>query len=125
MTRGDVSLIVGEARDRGVRPDLRGADLYDANLRDARWDGLVIDGLHPHRILLIPTLDGWWLAIGCWWGTPDELRTLIAQDDGWPEARGDEIARRRPLLDAALTMCDAHIAGRPHIINDLKERWQA
>ena len=78
MTRGDVSLIVGEARDRGVRPDLRGADLSDANLRGANLS---------YANLNRANLNG------------------------------------ADLYDANLR--DAHIAGRPHIINDLKERWQA
>lgn len=129
MTRDDVLRIVREARERGERPDLsganlRGVDLSGANMCDARWDGLVIDGLHPHRILLIPTPDGWWMTIGCWSGTPDELQELIDGDD-WPDAVGVEITRRRPLLEAALCVVDAHIAARPDVINDLKEKWTA
>ena len=119
---------LGRANLRGANlygANLVRANLYDANLYGTRWDGIVIDGLYHYRVLLAPTRDGWHLTIGCWSGTPDELRTLIAQDDGWPEAEGEEITLRRPLIDAALTVCDAHIAGRPHIINELKERWAA
>lgn len=104
--------------------NLHGAALHGANLCDARWDGLVIDGLHPCRILLTPTADGWEVNIGCWSGTPDELQDLIDGDD-WPDAVGVEITRRRPLLEAALLVVDAHIAAHPDVINDLKERWQA
>lgn len=117
---------LGRANLRGANlygANLVRANLYDANLYGTRWDGLVIDGLYPYRVLLAPTRDGWHLTIGCWSGTPDELRTLTAQDDGWPEAEGDEITHRRPLLEAALNVVDAHIAGRTHVINDLKERW--
>ena len=100
--------------------NLSGADLRDANLRDAnlrganlwgaRWNGLQITGLPSGQIVLIPTSDGWELHVGCWTGTIDDLRTLIAQDEGWPEARGDEIALRRPGLQAALALIDAHVA---------------
>lgn len=117
---------LGRANLRGANlygANLVRANLYDANLYGTRWDGLVIDGLYPYRVLLAPTRDGWHLTIGCWSGTPDELRTLTAQDDGWPKAEGDEITHRRPLLEAALNVVDAHIAGRSHVINDLKERW--
>ena len=150
MTRDDVIRIVKEARKRGAGPDLSGADLRYANLRGANlpganldganldgaklrgaklygvigWGGLTIDGLHPYRVLLIPTPDGWRLIIGCWTGTPVELRTLIAGDD-WPEAQGDEITRRRPLLEAALNVVDAHITAHLDVINDMKERWEA
>ena len=104
--------------------NLTGVDLSYANLADTWWDGLAIDGLHPCRILLLPTPGGWRMTVGCWSGTPDELRVLIAQDDGWPEARGGEITRRRPLLEAALHVVDAHIAGHPDVIDELKERWK-
>lgn len=104
---------------------LFGTDLRYADLRYAKWHGLVIDGLHPYRILLTPTPDGWRLTIGCWSDTPDELRTLIAQDSGWPEAEGEDIIRRRPLLEAALCAVDAHITAHAGIITDLKERWEA
>lgn len=105
--------------------NLDGASLYYARLQGAiGWGGLVIDGLHRYRILLVPTTDGWRMIIGCWAGTPDELRVLIA-GDYWPEAQGDEITRRRPLLEAALKVVDAHITAHPDVINDLKERWEA
>ena len=103
--------------------DLRRADLCRADLRGALWDGLYVDGLHPYRCLLVPTPDGWKITIGCWTGTVDELRDLIARDDGWPEATGDEIIRRRPLLSAFCDMCDVHMSAHPDVIDDLAERW--
>lgn len=103
--------------------DLRGAYLTGANLGRARWDGLQITGLPSGQIVLIPTPDGWELRVGCWVGAIDRLRTIIAQDDGWPEARGDEITRRRPGLQAALAIIDAHIALHPKVINQLKTKW--
>ena len=108
--------------------DLWRADLTDANLRNtnlggADWNGLQITGLPSGQIVLTPTPVGWGLRIGCWAGTIDGLRTLIAQDEGWPEAEGDEITRRRPGLQAALALIDAHIAMRPNVINELKTKW--
>ena len=103
--------------------DLRGAYLTGANLRGAGWKGLQITGLPSGQIVLTPTPDGWGLRVGCWAGTIDGLRTLIAQDEGWPEAEGDEITRRRPGLQAALALIDAHIALHPNVINELKTKW--
>jgi hypothetical protein len=103
--------------------NLRDADLRGANLRGADWDGLQITGLPSGQIVLTPTPDGWELRVGCWAGTIDGLRTLIAQDDDWPEAEGDEITRRRPGLQAAIALIDAHIALHPNVINELKTKW--
>ena len=89
---------------------LRGANLRGANLRGADWKGLQITGLPSGQIVLTPTSNGWGLRVGCWHGTIDDLRTLIAQDEGWPEAEGEEIALRRPGLQAALALIDAHVA---------------
>ena len=107
---------------------LTGANLTDAylggaDLTGANWKGLQITGLPSGQIVLIPTPDGWGLRVGCWAGTIDDLRNLIAQDEGWPEARGDEITRRRPGLQAALALIDAHIALHPNVINALKTKW--
>lgn len=109
--------------------NLRDADLWDANLRDADLRGiegpgvLRVDGLPSHQVTLIPAVGGWVLHVGCWTGTPDELRALIATDDDWPEATGEEVTRRRPLLEALLVLIDAHIAARPDLIDDLTKKW--
>lgn len=103
--------------------NLSGAGLYGAILQRAKWNGLCVDGLHPFRCLLIPLPTGWRVEIGCWSGTLFELRELIAQDDGWPRAKGEEITRHRPLLEAFADMCDVHITGRPSVIAELAERW--
>jgi hypothetical protein len=102
---------------------LRGANLSGANLRGADWDGLQITGLPSGQIVLTPTPDGWELRVGCWVGAIDRLRAIIAQDEGWPEAEGDEITRRRPGLQAALALIDAHIALHPNVINELEAKW--
>ena len=102
---------------------LTGANLAGANLAGADWNGLQITGLPSGQIVLTPKPDGWELRVGCWVGAIDRLRTIIAQDDGWPEAEGDEITRRRPGLQAALALIDAHIAMHPNVINELKTKW--
>ena len=103
--------------------NLRGADLIGANLRATRGGILTVDGLHPYRALLVPLTTGWRLTIECWSGTTDDLRTLIAKDDGWPEARGEQIAIRRPVLAALADLCDAHAAGHAADLAAVQERW--
>ena len=107
--------------------DLRGANLSEANLNGANLYGasggvLAIDGLPSGPVRLIPTLDGWSLRVGCWVGTVEALRTLIAGTD-WPEAEGEEQDRRRPGLAAVADLCDAHAAANPDLIADLAKRW--
>ena len=101
--------------------DLSTADLYSADLRHTDLCGADLRGARVTEpcILSIPTPSGWvtlvpsslvWeLRVGCWAGTPDTLRTLIAGDD-WPEAEGSERDRRRPILAAVADICDAHVA---------------
>lgn len=115
--------------------DMRGAILYGANLdrafvrgaalRNNRAGLLTIDGAHPYRAELVPTPYGWVLTIGCWNGTVDELRDLIAKDEGWPEATGEEIEKRRPILEAIADFCDAHIDRHAGLIDDLAKRWNS
>lgn len=119
------------------RADLRSANLRDADLRDAdlsytvltgaNFVGLVLDGLPSGRLVFIPTPEGWHLTIGCWDGTTDELRAMIAKDEGWPSAEGEEITVRRPMLEAAADMCDSYTAANPHAVADMKsaaDRWK-
>ena len=141
MTRADVDRIVSEDRANATTPDLRGANLRHANLRYADlwganlWDAdlrdtsgasgvaMGVSGLPSGASTLYPTPDGWRLTVGCWQGTPDTLRTMIASDDGWPEATGAECARRRPSLQALLALCEDHIARHPDTITDLAAKW--
>ena len=152
MTRDEVLRIVREAQGRGERPNLSGANLSEANLHGAnlnganlRWVNLIwanlcgadlrganlngasggvlaIDGLPSGSARLAPTPDGWSLRVGCWVGTVEALRTLIAGTD-WPEAEGEEQDRRRPGLAAVADLCDAHAAANPDLIADLAKRW--
>ena len=103
--------------------NLRGANLRGANLYDARWGGLEINHLPSGTLHLTPTPGGWRITLGCWYGTPEQLRDLIAQDQGWPEAEGDEITRRRPYIEAALALCDLHMRDHEDIIPTLAEKW--
>jgi hypothetical protein len=91
--------------------DLRWADLRRATLRRSRGGVLVISGMPSGNLVYKPTCDGWVLDVGCEReGTTGALRDLIATDEGWPGARGEECARRRPMLAAAADFCDAWAA---------------
>ena len=106
--------------------DLRGADLRDTNLRGAdRWGGLSIEAGASGDGFMVPTPGGWSITIGCWSdNTLDDLRDLIEDRADWPEARGEERERRRPMLRAVLALCEAHIAQQPaDLIDNLRERW--
>ncbi|WP_275951674.1 pentapeptide repeat-containing protein [Gordonia sihwensis] len=107
--------------------DLRGANLRGANLSGAGLWGadpiLSVTGLPSGHAILTPTVSGWALSVGCWTGTIDGLRTLIAQDDGWPEAEGDQIAVRRPMLAALADMCEVWAADRQWALDAVIEKW--
>ena len=95
--------------------NLSDANLTGANLRDADVSGargvLYVDGLPSGRVLVVPTgPDAHELRIGFWTGTTTELRAMVASDEGWPEARGDECARRRPSLLGVADLVDAWLA---------------
>ena len=68
---------------------------------------LRLQGLPSGPVVFKPTPAGWELEVGCWDGTPDTLERLIATDEGWPEAVGDECAERRPGLEAVVALCRA------------------
>ena len=119
------------------RADLRNADLFTANLScadltytvltGANVAGLFLDGLPSGHLVFIPTPKGWQLNIGCWDGTTDELREMIAKDYDWPGAEGEEITERRPMLEAAADMCDSYAAANPDAVADMKsaaDRWK-
>ena len=130
----DANLRGANLRHANLRyADLWGANLWDANIRHADLRdtsgasgvAMGVSGLPSGASTLYPTPDGWRLTVGCWQGTPDTLRTMIASDDGWPEATGAECARRRPSLQALLALCDDHIARHPDTITDLAAQWTA
>lgn len=119
------------------RADLRNADLFTANLRyadlaytvltGANVVGLFLDGLPSGHLVFIPTPKGWQLNIDCWDGTTAELREMIAKDEDWPGAEGEEVIERRPMLEAAADMCEAYAAANPHAVADMKsaaDRWK-
>ena len=110
-----------------LNANLDGASLTGANLAGAELTGLKLEGMPSGSLLFLPTREGWYLTIGCWEGTTDDLRELIAGDDGWPGARGAEVAARRPILAAAADMCDAYAAARPDALAKVKavaDRWK-
>ena len=106
-----------------TRADLTGTYLTGTYLAGVAGGLLRVDGLPSGQATLTPLPAGWHLKVGCWDGTVAALRELIATDEGWPEATGDECARRRPRLLALCDLCDAHIADHPGLIEDLTARW--
>ena len=92
------------------RANLAGSDLREADLREVSVSRPLLSCDTPSGWLtLVPLHDHWHLRIGCWTGTTDDLRTLIAGND-WPEAEGAEQDKRRPVLAAIADLVDAHIA---------------
>ncbi|MHC9804725.1 pentapeptide repeat-containing protein, partial [Corynebacterium diphtheriae] len=116
----DATLLGANLRFADLRfADLRGATLRGANLRDANlrganlynciWDGLQITQFPYGQVILTPTGKGWWMSIGCWDGTPEELKTLISKDEGG--------------IEAVFALCEAHMKDNAKIIDDLKGIW--
>ena len=111
--------------------DMTGANMRNANLRGANltWAAsaariIHLAGLPSGETIFMPTPTGWYLTVGCWEGEPEDFKTLIASDEGWPAARGDEVTRRRPSLQAVAALCEAHMCLYPNIIDELAEKWQ-
>lgn len=105
---------------------LTDADLTGADLRKVILNALFLDGLPSGQLIFVPTPDGWHLTIGCWTGTTDTLREMIAGDN-WPEAMDEDIAGRRPMLIGAADMCDAFAAMNNHTLAGVKktaEYWK-
>ena len=117
--------------------DLTGADLRRCNLRYAHLDGADLRPVEPSSITafttpsgrgwIAPTPDGWQVSIGCWkFHTLDDLRALVeAPDTEWPEARGEECERRRPVLRGLLAWLEAHATYYAKDVAQLRERWVA
>ena len=63
------------------------------------------------------------MTVGCWSGSPSDLRALVAQDEGWPESEGAELLRRRPGLVAVLDLVDAHMVFHAERLVEVVERW--
>jgi uncharacterized protein YjbI with pentapeptide repeats len=121
-----VLAVKGKATLRGA--NLYGSNLYGATLRGADLCGvgtvLSVNGSPSGDAYFKPTPDGWRIDIGCWRNkTIDELRELIAQDDGWPEAVDEEITERRPMLAALADMCEAWAAANADVLAAVVEKW--
>lgn len=97
------------------RADLRGADLNRANLFGALHEHILpINAGASGMGALYPQAEGWRVAIGCWrHRSLDEFADLLADRIDWPEARGKERERRRPLLQAIYGMCLAFVDQMP------------
>ena len=111
--------------------DLCGANLRNANLRGANltWAAraaqiLHLAGLPSGETIFMPTPTGWYLTVGCWEGELEDFKNLIASDEGWPAARGAEVTRRRPSLQAVAALCEAHVGLYPNIIDELAIYWR-
>ena len=111
--------------------DMTGANLRNANLRGANltWAAsaariLHLAGLPSGETIFMPTPGSWYLTVGCWEGNLEDFKNLIASDEGWPEARGAEVARRRPSLQAVAALCEAHVGLHPNIIDELANEWR-
>lgn len=109
--------------------DLRGANLDGADLHETNlsWALGVVPLGHtpsgPARI--VPLSNGtWWLTVGCWSGTTDNLRTLIAGDD-WPEAVGIERDLRRPVLESLADHADNLANYHSDWLDAVVKRWGA
>ena len=111
--------------------DMTGVNLRNANLRGANltWAAsaariIHLAGLPSGETIFMPTPGGWYLTVGCWEGEMEDFKTLIASDEGWPAARGDEVTRRRPSLQAVAALCEAHVGLHPNIIDELANKWR-
>ena len=105
--------------------DLRGADQTGADLRWVRPPSIAAFATPSGRGWIAPTPDGWQVSIGCWkFHTLDDLRALVeAPDTEWPEARGEECERRRPVLRGLLAWLEAHATYYAEDVAQLRERW--
>ena len=128
----DANLSDANLRGADLRwANLTGANLTGANLRGADLTGaaraariLHIHGIPSGETIFMPTPGGWYLTVGCWEGNLEDFKNLIASDEGWPEARGVEVTRRRPSLQAVAALCEAHMDLHPHVVDELAEKWQ-
>ena len=131
----DADLRNANLRNANLREaDLRGADLSGANLREADlrdanlwgvdlWGGFRHIGLPSGEVTMVPTVNGWHVRVGCWEGTRDDLRELVAKDEDWPEASGDEIVHRRPGLLDVLALMDTHAVYHDNKLQAVIEKW--
>ena len=127
----DADLTGADLRGINLRgANLTGANLTGINLRGAnlRWAAraariLHLEGLPSGETIFMPTPTGWYLTVGCWEGNLEDFKNLIAREEGWSEAQGSEVGRRRPSLQAVAALCEAHMCLYPDILNELADKW--
>jgi len=108
--------------------DLSGSDLSGSNLRGSnlREAGILSLGETPSgAALLYPTPDGWHMQVGCWRGSPDELRALATDfEREWPDANTVELKQfRSKYLLAILAHVDLVTEEKAHLIVELAAKW--
>lgn len=74
--------------------------------------------------VMVPMPNGTWrLYVGCWSGTPAELRTLIA-GDSWPSGCNKaERDRRRPILSAIADLAEAQGEYHEYLLDSVVRKW--
>ena len=106
------------------KANLFGADLRKANLTDASTFRR-LGGTPSGLVHLYPTPNGWMLRIGCWQGTPDELRAIATDfDREWPSGcdREEKEERSKALLTVLATANEV-MAANAGIIRVLAQTW--
>ena len=102
--------------------DLSGADLQVANLSNADLRGRMSLNTPSGAGYLIPTPAGWKITIGCWANkTLEDLRAIVEGDD-WPESKGVERERLRPIMAGVLALCEAHAEYYSEIVSGLAKK---
>lgn len=114
-----------------IGAELTGSDLYMARTSGTMFTsdhgvGIYAQaGLPSGPVYMFPTSEGWELHVGCWYGSVEELEDLIAGDDGWPEAEGEECYRRRPGLQALVASLRAHQELHLEELSSIQRYWEA
>ena len=108
--------------------NLGGANLWGANLWGADlWGaGIVSLGETPSGwTCLYPTPDGWHMQVGCWRGSPDDLRALANNlNREWPSGCDRaERGRRAKYLLAALVHVDLITEELADLVPALAAKW--
>ena len=105
----DKARVHGDAQVSGIAEVYGRAQVYGDARVAVSSHSLNISGMPSGTVNLFRTETGYRFVIGCWAGTTDELREMIAGED-WPEADEEERKVRRPQLAALADMIDGIVA---------------